>query len=213
MYPVLYDYLLLHQRLCLPGMGTLVMDRRSARSDFAARAFRPPQYVLEFHAETSEPEESFFSWLALQLDIPAGDAADRFHSFADELRSQLDRGVTIQWSRVGTLRKALNGTYHLAPVEVIHGMDDVVAEKVLREKATHSVRVGESERTSGEMEVLLSRPHRRVSYAGILYLLLILLSGAFVAWHFWRHDLAPHATGNTIRRAPQGSPQTHTQLP
>lgn len=213
MYPALYEYLLLHQRLCLPGIGTLVMNRRSARSDFAVRAIHPPQYVLSLDPSVTEPEASFFSWLALQLDIPSMEAPERFRSFTDDLRSQLDLGASVRWPRIGTIRRALNGSYALEPEPAVHGMDEVIAEKVLREKATHSVRVGESERTSGEMEALLSRPRRRSSYVVVLYLILIVLSGSFVAWHLWRHDFEPQATGNTIRMVPKGSPQTHTQLP
>jgi hypothetical protein len=64
MYSELYQYLLQHKELPVPGIGTFLLERKSARVDFPNKLINPPSYTIALQPGSYVPGQGFFSWLA-----------------------------------------------------------------------------------------------------------------------------------------------------
>lgn len=213
MYPELYQYLLLHNNLPIPGIGTFSVERTPARMDFPNRLIHAPAYQVSLREQTASPSGYFYYWLGKALQVSDLDAVIRFNDFVFELKRQISAGNTINWQGVGTVKKGLSGGIQFEPA--IQGIyeDPVPAEKVLREKAEHIVRVGEEERTATEMENILARPADKKSgwwaYAGIL----ALLSVIFIGWYLSENGLETDSVANTQKLVPAEAVSTYRVQP
>ena len=212
MYEELYQYLLQHKKLPVPGIGTIVLEREPARADFPNRQVLAPVYSFRFQSAAPVPPGRFFNWLGAVLGISQMDAVVRFNDFVFELRKQVDKGHTIQWEGVGEIRKGLAGEIRFQPHIPALTAQPVPAQKVLREKAVHTVRVGEEEKTAEEMEAFLSRPEKQPSYWWAWALALGTLSLIFTGWYFSTHGLDSSTTANTKQLQPLETPASTYQL-
>ncbi len=202
MYAELYQYLILHKKLSVPGIGTFLLERKPAQSDFVNRQMKSPVYTIILDHASVTPPKNFFGWIANAFDITEREAVIRFNDFAFDMKRQINNGDTIQWNSVGTLNKGLAGEIKLTEATVLSPEAPVVAEKVIREKAEHMVRVGEDERSSTEMTAALSKIETKRSYWWIPALIISILTIVFIAWHFYSHGMDVMSTGNTIKLIP-----------
>jgi len=210
MYAELYRFLILHKELPIPNIGTFSLIRQPARGDFPNRIIDPPGYTFSFQPDVNSSSKKFFGWLSDALLISDRDAIVRFNDFTYELKRKITNGETIDWKGVGTLSKDLAGEIKFIPItKDLIFEQPVKAEKLIREKAEHMVRVGEEEKTSAEMEILLTKPGEKRStwwaYAIAIGLLLIM----FLGWYFSDHGLNVSATGNEQKLVPQKNILTH----
>ncbi len=104
-----------------------------------------------------------------------------------DVKNKISSGEIIDWNGVGTLSRGLAGEIKFkSAVNNLGYEEPVTAEKVIREKAEHMVRVGEDERTSAEMTEMLNQPEEKKSYwwayalALALLAVLFLLAGIFL---------------------------------
>jgi hypothetical protein len=111
------------------------------------------------------------------------------------------------------LQKGLGGETKFIPAEKWSIEVPVVAEKVLRQKSEHMVRVGEDERTSEEMTAMLTRTEEKRSYWWAAALVIGLLSVMILGWYFSEHGVDVAATANDKQLIPELSPVTYKLLP
>ena len=213
MYKELYQYLLQHKELPVPGIGTFLLERKPAVIDFPNKKINPPVYTIALQATTNSTAQNFFTWLGSILHISNHDAVIRFNDFAFNLKKQVADGDIIIWDGVGTISKGLAGD-----VKFISGAElllekPVTAEKVIRENAGHMVRVGEEEKTSAEMTEMLSKPEEKKSYWWAYALAVALLAVMFTGWHFSEHGLDIASTTNAQKLIPGETAPTYKQLP
>ncbi len=88
----------------------------------------------------------------------------------------------------------------------------VAAEKVIREKADHMVRVGEEEKTSAEMTEMLNQPEEKKSYWWVYAMIAGILSVIFIGWHLSEKGVDINATGNGTILVPSESSVTYRTL-
>jgi hypothetical protein len=210
MYEELYQYLVLHKQLQVPGVGTFLVERKPATGDFPNKKIEAPAYAVAWQPVASTPSKKFFNWMAAALNSTDRDAVVRFNDFAFDLKKQIASGATINWNGIGILSTGFAGAIKFSPAaDICIAGQPVVAEKVIREMAEHTVRVGEDEKTSGEMIEMLHRhetkiPSRR-TYAFAAFLLVFL----FLSWYFSKHGLAISSAANTQKFIPQEAPATY----
>jgi hypothetical protein len=202
MYAELYQYLLLHHKLSVPGIGTFLLNRKPAENDFPNRQIKPPSFSITFEEFTDSPGMGFYKWLGNALGITDRDAVIRFNDFVFETKRQISNGDIINWSGVGSLTKGLGVEVKFSPATIISAEQPVTAEKVIREKAEHMVRVGEDEKTSVEMSEMLNRPVKNRSYWWVLPLIIGLLAAAFIGWYVAEHGFDVSAIGNRSKLCP-----------
>jgi hypothetical protein len=204
MYAELYRFLILHKELSIPNIGTFSLIKRAAAGDFPNRKIEPPSYTFSFQTATNLPSKKFYNWLSNALLVSDREAIVRFNDFAFDLKRKIGEGETINWNGIGTLGKELGGDIKFVAItKDLIFEQPVKAEKLIREKAEHMVRVGEAEKTSAEMEILLTKSRKSRSnwwaYAIIIALLVIM----FLGWYFSDHGLNVNATGNGQKLVPQ----------
>ncbi|MEK7224711.1 MAG: hypothetical protein AAB221_03400 [Bacteroidota bacterium] len=201
MYAELYQYFILHKRLSLPGIGTFLLHRKPAETDFPNRQVKPPLYTAVFSDETGIASKNFFHWLGHALGVSDRNAVIRFNDFAFDMKKQIADGTVINWNGLGVLNKGLAGEIKFTAASFI-SEKPVAAEKVIREKAEHFVRVGEDEKTSVEMTAMLNKPAVARSYWWVSALILGVLSIAFIGWYISQHGMEPSSFTNSTKLVP-----------
>jgi hypothetical protein len=203
MYSALYQYLLQHKNLPVPGIGTFLLERKPALSDFANRKIHPPTYTIALNETVSPVHSSFYNWIGALINVPARDAVLRFNDFVYDVKKQIGEGDEISWNGVGTLSKGLGGGVKFIPQATEWVLEQpVTAEKVIREKAEHMVRVGEDEKTSEEMTEFFNKPTVAKSYWWVWAAAIALLALLYTGWHFSEHGVAISSTANGKKLVP-----------
>ncbi|MEI2737902.1 MAG: hypothetical protein V9F01_03865 [Chitinophagaceae bacterium] len=214
MYSSLYQYLILHKELPVPGIGTFLLERKSAEVDFPNRKVNPPSYAVALQAGSYIPGKNFFSWLAHALGISDREAIFRFNDFAFDIKKQISEGAVINWNAVGVLNKGLAGEIRFTPSATsIVFEEPVTAEKVIREKSEHMVRVGEDEKTSAEMTEMLTQEEETKSYWWAYALAVALLAIIFIGWYLSENGVDISSTANRSKLVPLEGSSTYQVLP
>jgi len=210
MYGELYQYLVLHKQLNIPGIGTFQVERKPADIDFIGKVVNPPAYTVALHHGNTTASKKVFSWLSDVFNISERDALSRFNDFAFELRDKVMAGDRLQWDGVGVLSKGLAGEIRFdASLKGMTIGEPIPANKVIRENAQHLVRVGEDQKTSTEMMERLVPEEQKRSYWWAAALIIGLLALFFLAWYFSARRLDSSATGNQQKLEPQKEAATY----
>ena len=210
MYGELYQYLVLHKQLNIPGIGTFQVERKPADIDFIGKVVKPPAYTVALHHGNTTASKKVFSWLSDVFNISERDALSRFNDFAFELRDKVMAGDKLHWDGVGVLSKGLAGEIRFdASLKGMTIGEPITANKVIRENAQHLVRVGEDQKTSTEMMERLVPEEEKRSYWWAAALIIGLLALFFLAWYFSARRLDSSATGNQQKLEPQKEAATY----
>lgn len=213
MYEELYRYFIQNKKLALPGIGTLLLERKPAESDFVNKQINPPSYSVVFQAVSDSPSLKFFKWLGAAFLISDHAAIIRFNDFVFDLKKQINDGNKINWEGLGTLNKGLAGEVKFTPAAISVIENPITAEKVIREKAEHFVRVGEDERTSVEMTELLSKTEVKKSSWFLFAIAAVLLSLMFIGWHLSENGVDVSSSSNTLKLVPMETSAPYQNLP
>lgn len=213
MYQELQQYLVLHRQLPVPGIGTFVINRTPADIDFANRVVNPPVFSIGFEPGDATISRRLYSWLAAVLHVSERDAVIRFNDFIYELKSRVQAGEKLVWAGVGTLSKGLGGEIRFeTDVMDIRAGEPVPAVKVLREKAEHTVRVGEDQRSSAEMleRLLPSQAKKQPLWA--IALIVALIAFVFIAVYFSTNGFEASSAGNQKKLEPTPAAPTQRSI-
>jgi len=193
----LYEFLILHKKLSLPGIGTIGLFRNTAQHDYADRIFTPPSYFFKIESNNDKPSKKLFGWLYSSLGIAEWDAIKAVNDFSFGLKKKLSDEGEVNWEKVGVFRRDKNGDIKLESTIVsLQSEQPIIAEKAIRKKYEHTVLVGEQERTSAEMEEFLARPSSKRNYTWIVALVLTVLAIMFIGWYFSEKGFSPTSAGN-----------------
>ena len=214
MYTELYQYLIQHKQLPVPGIGTFLLDRKPAELDFIGKKISPPSYTIALDHSSHLPGQRFFNWLANALGVSNREAIFRFNDFAFDMKKQISDGGVINWRGIGTLSRGLTGDVKFTSSVVGTIFEKpIVAEKVIRERVEHIVRVGEDEKTSGEMTAMLSEKEETKSYWWSFALAIGLLAIMFIGWYFSEHGVDISSAANSKKLVPQEAGTTYQLIP
>jgi hypothetical protein len=213
MYEALYHYFIQHKKLTIPGVGTFLLERKPAESDFVNKQINPPFYSITLQPVVDSPSINFFKWLAGSLHISDHDAIIRFNDFVFDLKKQINDGSTIEWQGMGKFNKGLAGELKFAPAIKPAIEKPVAAEKVIREKAEHMVRVGEDQKTSAEMTEMLNQPKVKRSLWWVTALAVGLLALLFIGWNFYQHGVDVSSRANSMKFVPMDASNPYQILP
>lgn len=209
MYESLYQYFLQHKQLPVPGIGTFLLERTPAVVNFPEKKMDPPAYEVRLQASGLAPSRAFFTWLGAALQVSERDAVIRFNDFAFELKKSILSGSRITWKGMGSLSKGLAGDIKFMPEGRLQPESSVQAEKPIREKAAHMVRVGEDQRTSEEMTAYLNQADAKKDFWWAWALVLGLVAVMFIGWYISAHGVGQSATSNPQLLKPQQSGTTY----
>jgi hypothetical protein len=195
MQDALYEFLILNRKLGLPGVGTISLHQNPAQLDFGNKQFIPPGFSFQLENSNDRPSKKLFEWLAASLGFQEWDAIKAVNDFSFTLKEKISSSGNMNWEKVGTFRRDDKGNLVL-DAESISFETPVVAEKVMREKAEHTVLVGVQEKTSAEMEEYFAEETTRRDYGWMIAVILAVVSVMFIGWYFSEKGLSPASAGN-----------------
>lgn len=221
MYDTLYQYLILHRKISLPGIGTITLQRYPSLYNVVEKAFAPPTYAYVFNNDAGLPPRKMLDWVAHVKKVPEWDAVALVNDFAGEIKDSLDKGKEVNWDPIGVFRKNSGGAIVLESFAVVpEGEEPVYAEKVIRQKAQHTMLVGERERTSSEMEVMLGTPSRKKKQREVILkqaragnfgmtvaIVIMVLALLVIGVYFSQVGFKPGSAGNRNQVSPVETPQ------
>ncbi len=154
---LLHDYFIQNGSVTLPGVGTFRMLRISAQVDFASRKMLPPSYTIRFDHRQDTAQRELFDYVAQRIGSTDLEAIRQVNSHAFELRNQLLNGSPVSWEGFGTILPDAGSGFQFEPERLSYNfIPGVSADRVIRQGAEHSVRVGDQEKSRSEMEEILT---------------------------------------------------------
>jgi hypothetical protein len=212
MLGLFYQYLIHHQRIVLPGLGTVVLQRKPATSDFADHVFLPPSYSFHWENDDTNPPAGFFVWLSRKLNVAEEEAAINVNNFIAELKREMNAGKEITWEGVGIIRRGMeSGIEFESSMPELPFENKVHGEKVIHEHTSHNILVGDKEKTSFEMTEILHLPvAKRFNWFRVA-LIASILSLLFIIWYIWKNGFAADAVSNQKKITPKEAPASYEQ--
>jgi len=199
MFSLLNSYLFQHKSISIPGLGTIYLETLPASIDTSTQNMLPPAYYFRFDKYSDSPERQFFTFLATQQDVADYEALRIYNDFSYQLREKINQNEAVRWEGVGVLKKDAGGNITLeSAINNPAFLQAVPARKVIHPDTHHVLLVGDTERTSTEMnawlnqEQLLVRKRPWWLFALIVGIVSILALIFYFSSHGWNMD----STGN-----------------
>lgn len=157
MFGLLHQYLVECRQVFLQGIGQLKLVRQHAVYDVASQQIKPPFYNIELDADAQPgPLQPVTAFIAKQLKVSEEKAFELYHSFCNQLKTELDSSGEIAWQNLGSIKKATNEKPVFKSLEALHEYQQpVAAPRVIREGASHNMMVGTTETTNHAMREML----------------------------------------------------------
>lgn len=197
MIVALYNYLLQHRSLSIPGMGTIFIERVPAQSDFVNKQILPPSYHYRFDKYFDAPDKDFFTYLAQQQEMADYEAIRWYNEWAYELRNRIRTDNPVLLDKIGTLKKDLSGDIVFDPVRINPVfLEPVPAHRVIRSDARHTVLVGDRELSNDQAAGY--KPEETVVEKEswwIYAVLMIAIALIILFFHFYKNGFNLNATG------------------
>ena len=205
MIDVLNNYLVQHNSISIPGLGTIHVERIPAQTDFVNKQLLPPSLHYRFDKFFDSPDKEFFSYLASCNKVADYEAIRLYNEWANNLRNRIRAEEPVHWEGVGTLRKDVSGEILFDPVSITPPFHKPVrAERVIRTNALHTMLVGDKEITNREMnEFLGEEVHVEKESWWIYAMLIAAVAFILIFFHFYKNGVRSESIGNqqTIRVA------------
>jgi hypothetical protein len=199
MFKALNAYLFQHRSISIPGLGTIYLETHPAHVDVADRTMMPPLFQFRFDKYFDAPDREFFSYLATQRNTLDFEAIKWYTEFSFALRDRIKAEDQVEWEGVGILRKDETGN---TIFESTGGsglfLAATPAMRVNRQNESHTLLVGDRERTNVQMNEWLHEEaaHRKKISWWVIALILGGLALAVLAWHFYTDGWS---TGNQMK--------------
>ena len=197
MFEILNSYLFQHKSISIPGLGTIYMETLPASIDTGTKNMLPQLYYFRFDKYFDSPDREFFSYLAMHKKIADYEALKLYSEFAYGLRNTISVEEKVKWDGVGELKKDHEGNIIFeSSIGNPFFLQPVPAKKVIHPDAKHVLLVGDTERTSVEMNELLHQEEDEKKrklwwvYALIIGIIALFIILFHFSSHGWRFDAA-----------------------
>ena len=160
MYNTVRKFFALYHHLTLPGIGNFSVETAPANIDFTNRSITSSLNKIVFSNNKLPAEKKFYNFISHELNIDEMQAEQRFTNFTAQLQGNLNTENNIYLKDIGTLTKQSSDVIIFQAEEIPEYFPALTAERVIRKNVTHTVRVGEDEKTSEEMHTALHQPKK-----------------------------------------------------
>jgi hypothetical protein len=180
----LIQYLHRYGNLPLPGLGHLLVTTESATLSFPERKIFEPGNKISY-SSVSVADKHLIEWLSGEFGIDYEKASDLHKEWATDFREKIKNGYTLIWHGVGRIYSSQKGGEPLFEgIEEVSNLHyGITAEKVIRTGKTHTVLVGETEKSSSEMEQALQPKMQKVRKYWPVIVLMLLILGFTALWY------------------------------
>ncbi len=202
MHEILIRYLDKNKNFNLPGIGRFELVSEMASLDFINKIIYPPKQQIVFHPErksnagmlndsiknetitsSHDNKNNLPGFLSRHLNMPESLAMTEFEQYAGFVRITLEKNGFYELNGIGTLQQNEKGIHLDNAFSSEKFFEPIHAEQVIRENATHSVRVGEEEKTSEQMKEYLHREVKKDNWWIAAVILAVIGIGA-IAYYY-----------------------------
>jgi hypothetical protein len=211
----LTQYLHRYGSLPLPGMGHLLLSAESARLSFPDRKIFEPQKKISF-LSTPVADRHLIEWLSAEFEIDDEKASTLLKEWATDFYQRMKNGSTLIWHGVGRISSATKeGGLFFEMIDWGSNLQyGIVAEKVIRTGNTHTVLVGETEKSSTEMEQALQPKKQKIKKYWPIVVLTLLIFGVASIWFIGvKYPKAWGRKGNQSQISVKESPTRNKWIP
>jgi hypothetical protein len=199
MIALLLQYLRQKQQLPIPGIGSIVVERVPAQTDFVNKQILPPSYHLRFDKYFDSPDKDFFSFLAAHSNLADFEVMKWYNEWAYELRANIKPQIGNTVEGLGSFTKDESGDIQFKPAfNLVPFLRPVVAERIIQSNATHTVLVGNTSKEYTTEEIMNMPPSdsdsKEVNWQRIAWIL-ALIALVFLLWHLFNPTGNPSPTG------------------
>jgi len=162
MVDLVVRYLSFQKKVSLPGIGTFSVEHLPARLDFPNRLLHAPEDILHYSPSfASESHDQFENWLQNELNASNDEVKVLQENLSADFQRTLAEKSEVTLNGLGIFTKDEQKLLHFSSLyETVKG-NPVTAEKIIRKNTSHSVLVGEQEKTSVEMTEILTGTKRK----------------------------------------------------
>ncbi len=179
MVELIARYLSFQKQVSIKDVGTFSVEELPARLDFPNKLLHAPEHILHFNPKWSN-DELFEQWAQKQLGLSQQEIKAQLQNLSADFQRTLSDKNELNWEGIGRFSKNDQQLILFSSGLEVVKRPPVVAEKVIRKNAQHSIRVGEQEKTNVEMEELLQKQSRKTLNLWWLLALALFLT-AFLA--------------------------------
>ncbi|MCU7550803.1 hypothetical protein OCK74_16915 [Chitinophagaceae bacterium LB-8] len=196
MFVILTKYFFQYREMNIPGIGAFKLIEVPASLDIVNKLMHPPGYDIMFSNQLVVKEHQL-SYLASTLHCDKAQALFELERFGESLKSSLYNDALL-WKGLGTL-KLSDGiiNFQVDPQKDLL-LQPVPAERVLRDRNQQTVLMGDKEVQTG-LDEYVEVPEKKRSPVMIIAWVLILLSIAFIGFHFYKQGMKPSSSGNQMK--------------
>jgi len=155
----LRNYLKTHKKLSLHGIGIFVLEETTAQLDFTAKLLYPPVSEVRFEPESQPNNNQFFNFLSRDMKVDKITSVKLYNEEMHRIKEALVKDGEYNLCGIGVLSRQPNDAISFTTYNPGNSLLPVIGvERVIRREGTHTIRVGEDERTNKHMEELLAQP-------------------------------------------------------
>ena len=155
----LRNYLKTHKKLSLQGIGIFVLEETPAQLDFTAKLLYPPVSEIRFEPESQPNNNQFFNFLSRDLKVDKITSVRLYNEEMHRIKEALVKDGEYNLNGIGILSRQPNDAISFIKYNAGSSPLPVIGvERVIRREDTHTIRVGEEERTNKHMEEFLAQP-------------------------------------------------------
>lgn len=209
MVDLVVRYLSFQKKVSLQGIGTFSVEHLPARLDFPNRLLYAPEFILHFSSSSTGSDEQFEHWLQKELNVDREEVKKLQQNFSTEFQRTLSEKGEMVLNGLGLFTKDEQKLLHFSSLyEAVKG-NPVTAEKIIRKNTSHSILVGEQEKTSAEMTELLTAAKRKPLNLWWMIVLALFLSALIAILFFANYSPQWSKQGNNQKLKLNEAPPLH----
>ncbi len=190
MLTTLTTYLLQHKQVTIPFIGSFELRQEPARLDFPSRLILPPANEVAY-SENDKVDEKQLILLSEATATDVNQVQQQLQTLGKGLKESLAH-APFEWKGIGRLEQNGSGVSFYSTFH--NKLKPVAADKVIREKASHAVTIGDKEMQSHEASEMLDAEPKK-SYLTLIIILLLIAALLFIAYLFYTKGFSPLSTG------------------
>jgi nucleoid DNA-binding protein len=209
MVDLVLRYLSFQKKVSLQGIGTFSVEHLPARLDFPNRLLYSPEFILHFSSSATGNDEQFENWLQKELNVDKEEVKTLQQNLSADFQRSLSEKGEITLNGLGVFTKDEQRLLHFSSLyEAIKG-NPVTAEKIIRKNTSHSILVGEQEKTSVEMTELLTGSKRKPLNLWWIIVMALFLSALVAILYFAIYSPQWSKQGNNQKLKLKEAPPLH----
>lgn len=193
MFHLLYKYFALHHQLTIPGIGGFVLEREHAKVDAVQSVIHPPLQVVKFKPHAAQLDNSFYVYLADELQIEVLEAIRRYQNFASDLKQEVQDKKWVELPNIGILTPGVRDEIKFKSVPVLREYYPATAAENVSTVTTHTplveaVEEQEPVTVTAEDEKVFDVTYRKQKdYWWVFAILLTLVGVGAIAYYYYYH--------------------------